>query len=1453
MLKRTTIKLVTAVVLAMVCIAVHAQQLAFPGAQGWGRFATGGRTGTVYHVTNLNDSGSGSLRDAVSQPNRIVVFDVVGVINIKSRIVFSNNLYVAGQTAPGEGVTVYGDGVSFTGASNIIVRYMRFRMGHNGSSGKDAAGLANGANMIFDHCSFSWGLDETFSINPDGKGTTPQNITLQHSIVGQGLLTHSAGGLMQANYISIIGNLLIDNSTRNFKIKGINQYANNMVYNWKNGAYIMGGDSEGTSYCNIQSNLFINGPAVGGDAFTGGNADFHCYAVDNWQDSNRDGVFNPSAVTKFSGATVEATAYDYPELTLNPGQTLLQTNLPMVGASLPYRDPADCYMVDEIMSYGKQGALISNEETLVCGAPSTWTVYAGTKKTDTDGDGMPDTWETANGTNPNSNDAMTIATNGYANIENYINSITVDDRDYFLRIPVALTLDKATTTTLTVSWRDYTYAEKGFAIEVNGSEVVRTAANATSYTISGLTPGTKYTVRLRAFDGSNYSGYTAETAMSTRPLEADVVDIDGYEADYTWTGGTFDYNAAANSNVLLAPSSATTLTLAQTIEPKAVVYNVPASLTVSGQAIGGATSVNKAGAGTLTLTGSNTYTGATVLHEGVLELSSLKNGGEPSAIGSSVEFAQNWIADGGTYRYTGGNTTTNRSMKLSSTSTFDIQSGTVTMNGTIEGSDASADFLIDGNGQLTVGTTNFFGYNGATILKGGTLYLSTTDIAKKGIGSSSKLIMAGGHLKTKGESNNYETYSFPIEVVEETVSQFSPNRNCYINNKVSGLGTIQLNIPYLREYVQGDWSEFRGRLIANGVSTDSRGSLLLLDKSPKMNNTIIELQGNANLCYWSTTGNLTIGGLSGTSGTYLNGSSKDTNGFTCTWTVGSANSDETFAGRINNWSASGSGHTGTVSINKIGTGLWRLTGTNDYKGTTTVSAGTLIVNGKNNGTGSVAVAADATLGGKGTIAGLVTINNGGTLMVGDEGSSDSGLKLTGGLTLKTGAILRLNDAMMNRSFSYGNEIQAFTGTATGTFAEIIPATPGNGLKWDTSELYTSGKLKVIGENDNPGEDVLPTVPTYSALLTWDNMTLGTKNGYSTLTGNSGSAAEGFSMSLTGNSTKTYGSSETITAGGVTATTIKLSNGAENTLYLPAGYEATSMTIWSYTNPNKDRLDNPYTSYWKSVAGISYTESTAYILQRFKDTSNPDHVTFELDNLTECAFANAGEQQCIVIAIEYEAARTHLDETSVTVPASAASANVLVKRMLRAGEWSTIVLPFAMNKAQVKDAYGNDVHVADFTGCTASGDARVVNFQTVESMEANHPYIIKVTKNVSSFKVNSVSIEPVTTPTVTCSGGSFIGTYVADTTIPAGSVFLSDNKFWNATASTLKSKAYRGYFTLDGAPASRILLSVDGTTGLNDVVRQAGESASAYIYNLNGQRTSQPMKGVYIVNGKKIIK
>lgn len=1109
---RKSTKFLFSALLVSSSLAAQAQQLAFPEAQGWGRFAVGARDGgTVYHVTNLNDSGTGSLRDAISQPNRIIVFDVAGVINIKERLIFKNNLYVAGQTAPGEGITVYGNGVSFSGSSNIIVRYMRFRMGHNGSSGKDAAGIANGQNMIFDHCSFSWGLDETFSINPDNKGVVPGYITISNSIMGQGLMPHSAGGLMQSDYISLYRNLYVDNATRNNKIKGKNQYVNNIVYNWKNGAYIMGGDSKGDSFVNIEGNLFINGPANGGNAFSGGGGEgtFSFYGEDNWQDSNMDGKFDPAEVTNYAAGVRQTTRYDYPEMPKYPGNSLLTNLLPTVGASLPYRDYADCYMVDEVNSLGKSGELISNEENLVYGSPATWTVWGGNKKVDTDGDGMPDEWEKAHGTDPNKDDAMVIATNGYANIENYINGITVDDRDYFLRAPMCVEFVSATTTGIKLKWRDYTYAEDGFIVEMKKAgeeawnEVARVAANLTSCTIENLEPGTSFLMRVRAFAGSDkFSEYSPELTVATRPVETGMLDIDSYQPDLTWDNSATVWDHSAKSwndgqasfadkeKVLFDASKDVRVALDETVSPAAFVAKGDGNVEISGAgAIAGETSANKAGEGTLTLNTLNNYTGATVLHEGVLAFNTLKNGSEPSSIGASANFAQSWIFDGGTYRYTGSSTATDRAAQIKRESTFEVENSaaTVTMNGAFEG---DGNLVFDGKGQVSVASSKFFGYKGTTILRGGTLYLSTVDIAKAGIGSSSKLIMAGGELKTNGEDNSYETYSFPIEVKEETVSQFSPHRNCYIATPLTGSGTLQLNIPYLREYLKGDnFSAFTGRLIANGISSEKEGSLFLLnDNTVNFKNSVVELAGNARMGIWATSGKTTIGGLSGASTTYLSGSSKNTKGFTCTWSIGTANTDETFAGKINNWSLSGSKYQGTVNINKQGTGYWRLTGNNDYKGITNVQGGNLIVNGTNSGTGAVNVMKGATLSGKGSIAGVVRVYDGATIQAGDfeEGANGAKLSLKSTLTVKSGgivnvllegasnnvivsdavtledgAVIQMGDADVPMIFVDGEEFKVFSSGVTleGT-VKMIPEKPGEGQVWDLTSLSSEGIVKV---------------------------------------------------------------------------------------------------------------------------------------------------------------------------------------------------------------------------------------------------------------------------------------------------------------------------------------------------------------------------------------------------------
>ena len=550
-----------------------AELVAFPGAQGWGRFATGGRAGKVYHVTNLNDSGTGSLRDAVRQPNRIVVFDVCGTIYLKSGLVFSSNLTVLGQTAPGEGIQVYGDRVSFSGANNLIVRYMRFRMGKGGTSGKDAAGVSNGRNMIFDHLSVLWGRDECFSISWDNKGTEPADITIQNSIIGQGLQTHSCGGLIQtAGGVTLYRNLYIENKTRNPKVKGLNQFVNNVVYNWGNGGcYLMGRESAGNSWADIEDNYFIRGPWNSSTKpLSEGNENFQFYGAGNYYDNNTDGVLNGAPITDAdytaSGGLRRATLGEitnapkaFPEITPKmTAEQALKWIVDSVGPSLPARDEVDKYLIDELTSYGKLGSTdgISDETTLPHGG--TGTLYTGTKPKDSDGDGMPDEWETANGLNPQKDDAMTIAANGYANIENYVFSI---DRAYpYVKNPSNLQVTDQKKESVTLNWTDNADNETGYIVEYSTDnktfqELGRTDADATTYVASGLTPETVYYFRIQAYgaDGlvSPYTAITTETlgdpaapkaSLNPSPAVNAEVGVAQGGVTLTWENPTKEYD-----------------------------------------------------------------------------------------------------------------------------------------------------------------------------------------------------------------------------------------------------------------------------------------------------------------------------------------------------------------------------------------------------------------------------------------------------------------------------------------------------------------------------------------------------------------------------------------------------------------------------------------------------------------------------------------------------------------------------------------------------------------------------------------------------------------------------------------------------------------------------------------------------------------------------------------------
>lgn len=234
-------------------------------------------------------------------------------------------------------------------------------------------------------------------------------------------------------------------------------------------------------------------------------------------------------------------------------------------------------------------------------------------------------------------------------------------------------------------------------------------------------------------------------------------------------------------------------------------------------------------------------------------------------------------------------------------------------------------------------------------------------------------------------------------------------------------------------------------------------------------------------------------------------------------------------------------------------------------------------------------------------------------------------------------------------------------------------------------------------------------------------------------------------------------------------------------------------------------------------------------------------------------------------------RTVLDETSTTAPEAASGVDVRVRRTIAAGEWNTICLPFAMTEAQTKQAFGNDVQLADFTGydVTENADAEIagitVHFQGVTAIEANHPYIIKVAAPVTEFTVDGVDITPEEEPTNATikrtrkAWSEMTGTYTAGFTVPEQTLFLSGGKFWYSTGQT-KMKAFRAYFDFYDVLAEvenasvKMVVNFGDETGLSSVSSSI-ENDQSSMYDIQGRKVQgqNAQKGIYIINGKKILK
>jgi len=337
--------------------------LAFSGAEGLGQFASGGSGGETVHVTTLDDSGTNSFRDAVSKPNRTVVFDVGGVIRLKSNVAVSSRITLDGQNAPGEGVTIYGRSVSFSGQNDVIVRYLRFREGIAGDRGKCSVNLSGGSDMIFDHCSIEWGRWDCLGLTQGS-----HDITFQNCIIGEGVDPQRFGSLSDSvTNITYSHNLWINNQSRNPKAKGTIQYINNVVYNW-GVCGLVGGHSGADHFLDAIGNYFIAGPNSG-PHFTGEyKGTDHVFQKDNFADTDKDGKLNGRLVVAEDFGSGENAPTLMTNLTVAPqiavtiesAQMALSNVLANAGCSL-HRDAVDARLIDAVQSFGTRGKIIHDE------------------------------------------------------------------------------------------------------------------------------------------------------------------------------------------------------------------------------------------------------------------------------------------------------------------------------------------------------------------------------------------------------------------------------------------------------------------------------------------------------------------------------------------------------------------------------------------------------------------------------------------------------------------------------------------------------------------------------------------------------------------------------------------------------------------------------------------------------------------------------------------------------------------------------------------------------------------------------------------------------------------------------------------------------------------------------------------------------------------------------------
>lgn len=414
--------------------ALQGQTLAFPGAEGFGRYTAGGRGGQVYVVTNLEDDGEGSLRKGIRKEGpRIIVFAVSGTINLKSPLdINKGDLSILGQTAPPRGITLKGYPLNIK-ADNVIVRYLRCRMGDINRIESDAMGGRDIRGIIIDHCSISWAVDENVSFY------RTENFTLQWCIIAQALNNsvhskgaHGYGGIWGGVNASFHHNLIASNNSRNPRFSGskstVNNedefvdFRNNVIYNWgfnsvyggENGKYAMVNNYYKSGPATTKPDRIVNPSKPYGKFYVHGNTveGFDTISQDNWKGGVQ--CDSPESTRISTPPTVDNIKTHAPELAYN-------LVLKDAGNSL-YRDAVDLRIIQETKTGTatyKTGIIDSQEN--VGGWPE---LPKNSIEKDTDQDGIPDFWEDRHGLDKTKKDASVQTLDSiYVNIEVYANSL----------------------------------------------------------------------------------------------------------------------------------------------------------------------------------------------------------------------------------------------------------------------------------------------------------------------------------------------------------------------------------------------------------------------------------------------------------------------------------------------------------------------------------------------------------------------------------------------------------------------------------------------------------------------------------------------------------------------------------------------------------------------------------------------------------------------------------------------------------------------------------------------------------------------------------------------------------------------------------------------------------------------------------------------------------------------